>query len=249
MKIHLKKDVNKPKKERKKGRTTMLITIMIACFALTLVMTMQFKIVNETDITSIETMRESELQDELANWKTKYEEADEQLQSTNSKIEEYNKNKESSEETNNVMDNELSQINMSLGKTDVEGKGIVITLKDSTDENVSKINASNLLLIINALKLAGAEAIAINDQRIVNMSDIVDINSDYSNFIKVNGERILSPYTIKAIGDPTYMESSLIGNGGEVDVLRKTGQDITIDKPNNVKILKYDGEQKTKYIE
>ena len=38
-------------KKWKKGKITMIITIGIACFALTLVMTMQFKIVNETDIT------------------------------------------------------------------------------------------------------------------------------------------------------------------------------------------------------
>ena len=236
-------------KNLKKGKIAMIITIMLACFALTLVMTMQFKIVNETDITSIENMRESELQTELANWKTKYEEAEKQYEDTVSKIEEYQKTKESNEETSAVMNNELDQVNMSLGKTDVEGKGIIITLKDSTSDDTNKISASNLLVVVNALKLAGTEAISINDQRIVNMSDIVDINSDYSSFIKINGQRILAPYTIKAIGDPTYMESSLIGNGGAVDTLKKTGQDITIDKPNNIKILKYSGELKTKYIE
>ena len=228
-------------KNLKKGKIAMIITIVLACFALTLVMTMQFKIVNETDITSIENMRETELQTELANWKTKYEEAEKQYEDTVSKIEEYQKTKESNDETSKVMDDELEQVNMSLG--------IVITIKDSDQEEANKISASNLLIIVNALKLSGAEAISINDQRIINMSDIVDINSDYSSFIKINGQRILSPYTIKAIGDPTYMESSLIGNGGVVDTMKKTGQDITIDKPNNVKILKYNGEIKTKYIE
>ena len=236
-------------KNLKKGKISMIITIVLACFALTLVMTMQFKIVNETDITSIENMRETELQTELANWKTKYEEAEKQYEDTVSKIEEYQKTKESNDETSKVMDDELEQVNMSLGKTDIEGKGIVITIKDSDQEEANKISASNLLIIVNALKLSGAEAISINDQRIINMSDIVDINSDYSSFIKINGQRILSPYTIKAIGDPTYMESSLIGNGGVVDTMKKTGQNITIDKPNNVKILKYNGEIKTKYIE
>ena len=60
----------------KKGKKTMMVTIGIACFALSCVTFMQFKIVNETDITSIETMREGELRTELANWKSKYEEAD-----------------------------------------------------------------------------------------------------------------------------------------------------------------------------
>ena len=37
----------------KKGKITVVITIAIACFALVTVMFMQFKVVNETDITSI----------------------------------------------------------------------------------------------------------------------------------------------------------------------------------------------------
>ena len=73
----------------KKGKITMTITIGIACFALVMVMTMQFKIVNETDITSIENMRETELRTELANWKQKYEETNAQYEenrSENSRI-------------------------------------------------------------------------------------------------------------------------------------------------------------------
>ena len=93
MKDKPKKNIIETIKNFKKGKIAMIITIMIACFALTLVMTMQFKIVNETDITSIENMRESELQTELANWKTKYEEAEKQYQETMGKIEEYQKTK------------------------------------------------------------------------------------------------------------------------------------------------------------
>ena len=48
------------KTKMKKGKITMIITVGIACFVLVLVMTMQFKIVNEADITSIENMRKTE---------------------------------------------------------------------------------------------------------------------------------------------------------------------------------------------
>ena len=37
---------------------------------------MQFKVVYQTDITSINTMREEDLKVELANWKSKYDEAE-----------------------------------------------------------------------------------------------------------------------------------------------------------------------------
>ena len=87
----------------KKGKITMTITIGIACFALVLVMFMQFKIVNETDITSIENMRETELRTELANWKTRYDETNAQYEETQKMIEEYNKTKESNDETEKLL--------------------------------------------------------------------------------------------------------------------------------------------------
>lgn len=232
------------KKDIKKGKITMTITIGIACFCLVLVMFMQFKIVNETDITSIENMREAELRTQLANWKSKYEEADQAYQEIQAKIDEYKQTKQSNEETEKLVNSELEQINLLLGKTDVEGQGIEITIKNN--EEVDKIQDRDLLLIVNSLKLSGAEAISINEERIINMSDIVDIGN---NFIKINGQRILEPYVIRAIGDPAYLESGLIGNGGVVDTMRKIGQDVTINKQNKVKITKYNGEIKIKYIQ
>lgn len=235
----------------KKGKITMTITIGLACFALVFVMSMQFKIVNQTDITAIENMRETELRTELANWKAKYEETEAKYQEVTAKIEEYKQTKQSNEETEKVVDTELEQVNMTLGKTDVEGEGIEITLRETGNEEISKINADDLLVIVNALKLAGAEAISINDERIINMSDIVNINATNYNelFIKVNGQRILAPYVIKAIGNQTYLESALLGNGGYVDELKTIGHDVSIQKVNKVKILKYNDEIKIKYMQ
>ena len=228
----------------------MTITIGIACFALVLVMFMQFKIVNETDITSIENMRETELRTELANWKTRYDETNAQYEETQKMIEEYNKTKESNDETEKLVNEELATVNMNLGKTDVEGQGIEIILRETTNEEITQINADDLLVIVNALKLAGAEAISINDERIINMTDIVNINANTDDlFVRINGQRILAPYVIKAIGNQAYLESALIGNGGYVDELRTIGHDVTIERNNKVTILKYNDEINTKYIQ
>ena len=232
------------KKNIKKGKITMAITIGIACFALIMIMFMQFKIVNETDITSIENMREAELRTELASWKSKYDEANQKYEETMKKIEEYKSTSQSNEETEKLVDEELSQVNMMLGKTDVQGEGIEVTLRETNNEEVARINGDDLLVIVNALINSGAEAISINDERIINMSDIVDINEA---FIKVNGKRILAPYIIKAIGNSSYLETALIGNGGHVDEMKKIGQDVSIEKLNKVKILKYDGDINLKY--
>lgn len=230
----------------KKGKITMVITIGIACFALVLVMSMQFKMVNETDITSIENMREAELRTELANWKSKYEETNQKYEETVLKIEEYKTTSQSNEETEKLVEKELEQVNMSLGKTDLQGEGIEVILREIDNEEIARINADDLLVIVNSLKMAGAEAISINEERIINMTDIVDINEA---FIKINGKRILAPYIIKAVGNPSHLESALTGNGGHLDEMKKIGQDVSIQKLNKVKILKYNDEIKIKYMQ
>ena len=233
------------KKNIKKGKITMIITMVIACFALALVMSMQFKIVSETDITSIENMREAELRTELANWKSKYEEVNKKYEETLSKIDEYKQNKESNEDTEKLVEDELQQVNIQLGKVDMQGEGIEVTLRETDNEEISRITADDLILIVHALKASGAEAISINDERIVNMSDIVDINQS---FIKINGQRIVSPYVIKAIGNQSYLESSLISNGGPVDEMKKIGQDVSVTKSNKVVVPKHNKEIKIKYM-
>jgi len=237
------------KQEIKKGKIVMTITIGIACFALVLVMFMQFKIVNQTDITSIEQMREAELRTELANWKSKYEETNEAYEEMTRKIEEYKDTKQSNEETEKLVNAELEQANMILGKTDVQGDGIEIILKEAVTDEYGRISAYDLLAIVNALKLAEAEAVSINDERIINMTDIVTISSISSSFVRINGQRVLAPYVIKVVGNQSYLESALLGNGGHVDELRKLGHDISIEKVNRLTILKYNNEIKTKYME
>lgn len=230
----------------KKGKITVTITIAIACFVLTMVMCMQFKIVKQTDITSIETMREEELRSELANWKKMYKEAEEQYNEKNSKLSEYREKQQSTEESSQLVEKELAQTNMYLGKTDVEGQGIVITIKDINSEDVQPISADNLLIIVDYLRLAGAEAISINGERIINMSDIAYIGNS---IIFVNQQRILAPYTIEAIGDSTKLESTLLGNGGYVEELKNIGFDINIERENKINIKKYSKDIGYKYIQ
>lgn len=122
---------------------------------------------------------------------------------------------------------------MVLGRTDVEGQGITITLQENKDAEAG-ITSDNLNMIVNELKEAGAEAISINDERIINMTDIVSVNEN--TVIRVNQQRVVSPYVIKAIGNQTYLEGAISGNGGECDKLEKLGHTVTITKSNKIQI-------------
>lgn len=235
---------------KKKGKITVTITIGLSCLALSIIMFMQFKLVNETDITSIENMREEELRAELGNWKEMYEEANAQYEQKSQTLQEYKEKAESDTETSALVNQELERVNLLLGKTDVEGEGITITMQDTTTDsegNILSITNDDLNKIVNELKLAGAEAISINDERIINMSDVFMTNDN--TLMLVNGQRIIAPYVIKAIGNQTYLESTLVGKGGSIDELKKQGYDITVEKSNKIKILKYNKEINSKYMQ
>ena len=139
-----------------KNKNVMAVIIGFVCVILVGVMFAQFKTVEETDITGIETAREAELQTMLSSWKTKYEEIQEKLQDTQTKIAEYEQKINSKEETSELLDEELEQTNLLVGKTNVIGDGVIITLQDNNEKSIV---ASDLRTLVNELKLAGAEAI------------------------------------------------------------------------------------------
>lgn len=224
----------------------MTVTIGIATFALFMVMFMQFKIINQTDIASIEAMTQEELKTELATWKDMYKEAEEQYKEKQKKLDEYKEKEESDAEQEKLVKDELEQVEMYLGKKDVQGEGITVTLKDSSDPEIGAITSEDLLVIVDYLKLAGVEAISINEERIINMSDIVFVNNS---IVYINQQRVLSPYVIKAIGNQTYLESVLLGNGGYIDELRKIGFEVTIEKGDKITIPKYNKQIDYKYME
>ena len=122
-----------------------------------------------------------------------------------------------------------------MGLTDVQGEGVIITLRDTQDATYS---ADDLLMLVNELKYAGAEAISINDNRIINLTDIISINNS---FIVVNSDaRVSSPFVVKAIGDKDYLMSTLnLKNSGYVDLMRINNLEIDVEASDNVVINKY----------
>jgi len=237
-----------------KEKLVMSITIGISCFALMLVMFMQFKMVNQTDITAIETMKESELKLELASWREKYNELNDRYIEVAAKIQEYKNERVSDAKTAQLLETELEQLNEMIGKTNVQGEGIVIQLVDKKgeplgdDAYVDAIRAENLLIIVNQLFAAGAEAVSINGHRIITTSAIVDIG--YTEFINVNGKRIPdNTYVINAIGNPDYLRSAILGKGGHVDELKELGHETSVEDSKDILIEKYDGEISSRYID
>ena len=234
-------------KKFKLNNFAVALVMFFVCVSLVSVTLMQFKTVEETDITDIENMREADLRKSLAEWKSKYEEVATTLEDTNKKIAEYQGKIEKNEAASELIDKELEQSNLMVGKTDVTGEGVIVTLNDGTEEDIA---AWDLIYLVNELKYAGAEAISINDVRITNATDIVDL-AEYT-YISVDGNRLEAPYVVKAIGNQTYLSSILnLKDSGYIDLYKPTSdadKQVEMVQSKNIQILKHNGEMTYKYM-
>ena len=228
----------------KKGKLTVVVTIGFIVLIFTAVLFIQFKTVNQTDITSIENMREEELKSETSNFKQKAEELAKEIKETDTKIAEYNETITTGKEASELLQEELEVQNNILGKNSVKGNGIIVTLVDTNDK---KITGEDLRALLNELKLAGAEAISINGERVVYDTYVVDIGGTY---ISVNGTRIVSPYEVKAIGNTTYLESGLSKKQyGYIDSKLAEGKVVTLERKDGITINKYKGNLDMEYAD
>lgn len=127
----------------------------------------------------------------------------------------------------------LKKIDKLIGNLSVSGSGVEITIDTS---KTSDITAITLLQLINDLNSAGAEAISINDNRIVNMTDLMDINKEY---ILVDSNCVSSPYVIKAIGNINKLRTTMNLENSTISKLRRSGKDIEEKYKAYLKIDEY----------
>jgi uncharacterized protein YlxW (UPF0749 family) len=111
-----------------------------------------------------------------------------------------------------VLKSELDRQQLLAGLTPVRGPGVLVTLDDSdvqipggANPNAYIIHEYDLRDIANLLWMAGSEAVAINDERLVSNSSIYCLGST----VMVNNTRLSPPYLIRAIGNPKVLQEYL----------------------------------------
>lgn len=140
---------------------------------------------------------------------------------------------------------------LAAGVVDVEGPGLEITINDpdpTEDMGGSsdwiQDNYDELPIAVNKLKEAGAEAVSINEQRIISRTDIMLIGDH----LNVNNVPIASPYVIKAIGDPDKLEAMMNVKYGILYVMRnKLNLKIDVKKKDELVIPRYSGQLRFRY--
>ncbi len=227
------------------NKKVLALTTGMICFILVLAIVIQVKTIKSTNSIVIQTLSNEDLRDDLLKWKEKYDNANLELEKAEKRLE--RTRQLAIQNSPELMQKELDlkNNNIALGLTNVSGAGVVITLKDNqgiTNESIGitddirsyLVHDANLREIVRKLKVSGAEAISINNERVVSGTSIVCSG----NVIRINDRKVGSPFEIKAIGSPEL----LYGNLGEtITRLNNSGIIVEIQKSDNVEISKYDG--------
>lgn len=229
-----------------------LVILFIMCLLLTIGICIQIKTVSKATIGAGSSSTQNELRDEVLRMDEKYKRTQEKLNEKQEELDELISNISNTDSNSLKYSKRLEELESLLGYNTLEGTGIIITIRDAeVSSNVLNISDylvhdKDLLQIVNALVNAGAEAVDINGQRIVSTTSITCIG----NVIKINDEKVGTPYVISAIGSVEKLYGAMTMPGGYLSLLQdEYNLRVNVEKSNFVKVQKYDGVYKMNFGE
>ena len=218
----------------KKNRKLISIVFGIICFILSFAIVIQAKSLKSVNSPFLKIETDNELRDELLSLKEKYDNTLYKLEKSEKNLEKIREKSVKNDSVALAKQDEIKRNNEILGLTDITGQGVLIIIKTNQIDNKLK---EDMYSIINELKNSGAEAISINEERIIFNSSIIC----NENNIEVNGVIIQSPFEIKAIGDTKLIYNDLMRPGGYIELINDSIKKAEVTRSNKITIKKYSG--------
>jgi uncharacterized protein YlxW (UPF0749 family) len=128
----------------------------------------------------------------------------------------------------------LDRLGVLTGAAPARGPGVRVVVDDAPGAKSAKfmVQAPDLQKLANGLWTVGAEAIAVNGQRLTGLSAIRDAGSA----ITVNYVSLSRPYTVSAIGNPKRIGADLLDtSGGQTwATLQSFGLEFDVNTEDNM---------------
>lgn len=198
------------------------------------------------DNVGIRTWRPEVIASHLKAAKDEIDRQREEVKTLRDKVDHYEQILSRGDAAQGALKSELDQYKVLTGLTPMEGPGVTLTLKDSTLRSATNnpeeiesliLHDYDLQRVVNELRAAGAEAIDINGQRLVERTAIRCVGP----VTQVNNYPTNPPYVITAIGDPQALFGALNISGGILDWLKQLGFPVTVEKKDHVRVPAYNG--------
>lgn len=225
------------------------VSVAVVCSILGFMLAYQFKILMKQDKTFNFTNKSStDVTVEIEQYKKQKQQLEEKVNDLQNQVKKYESAAAGKSDTTKNLLNELEDTRTIMGLTDVKGQGIIIYITPdsklfgtNTDDHITD---KHLVYLVNELKFAGAEAVSIDDIRVVTKTGI----RNAGNYILINDEKISpsSRIVIKAIGDKNLLYSAM--SFPEVFSDFKGLCDIKFEKVDSIDIKKYNKTYKFEYV-
>lgn len=211
-------------------KTGKVVALTIVCLIMGIIVAWQFGSVKANlQIASFEKKNVSELVEDLLAERSNNEKLQQRIEELQGELAAFDTEERVDQNTMEQLQQEVKAARVIAGLETVQGTGLILEL-DAEGDRV--IEDRHMLELINELRASDVQAMAINDERIVATTEI----RKAGRYLMVNGRQLVTPYTIKAIGDPTKMENSLRLLGGILEkfdlysfrVTLTTSEDIII---------------------
>lgn len=143
-----------------------------------------------------------------------------------------------SEKVIDHMKEQLDSYAILAGSVKSKGPGVILTIYDGeidiyndSDLEVTRrtFHSADAALVLNELRTAGTEAIAINSYRVLNTTGVVCAWA-FIRFEENGNEMEGTPFKFYALGDPDQLEASLLSEGSHINELIIRKLNITIEK-------------------
>lgn len=221
--------------------------IALVCVVLGFMLSMQFKVQREVHLKDVTaTSRAQELAQQLDRAETERDALMTDLENLRQEMTKVIDNQAGFED----LSKQLKEAQLAAGLVPMSGPGVVVELRDSLrpltpgeDPNNSLIHDQDVLRVINELFGTRAEAMSINEQRVIGRTEVRCAGP----VVIINGIRTAPPIIIKAIGNPDDMEMTLEMKGGIGEELRNFGIQMTIKKETNLTVPAFKGSLKLEY--
>lgn len=149
--------------------------------------------------------------------------------------------------TGTELSDRLARLEAATGAGPVEGPGMAVQLDDATSNDVGaavdprtdgtdegRVTDRDLQTVVNEVWAAGAEAVAVNGQRLTALSAI----RSAGDAVLVDFRPLNPPYVIRAVGDPGTLRTTFVGGfgGSYLQVLEGYGITFSVDDRDRLRL-------------
>jgi uncharacterized protein YlxW (UPF0749 family) len=203
------------------------IVIAILCGLLGFFAVVQLRL--QADDNNLRTARQSDLIRILDDLNDRSERLDSEIRDLEQRRSELQSGSDKSKAALTEAEDRKSTLGILAGTVPAKGPGILLRITDPQQ----KVDAAVLLDTLQELRDAGAEAVQINDVRVVASTDFLD---DQPGSVKIDGKVVTAPYLFKVIGDPVTLDPALRIPGGVFAVLDERGAVPTVETRKQIAV-------------